>query len=158
MLKTMFSFPGLCADVHLLPVDQGCQNWFRLLGSLDCALLLLHGKIEINYGTLWTKLKGPLWCFWCPSIVASVSDPYWSQYGSGSSISSHFRSIRIQIRIRIRIQDFSWPKCKKFFFWKLKILFLVTHRCKNIDGGLPGSSKNHQTFCIMVIALCNLKS
>jgi len=85
---------------------------------------------------------------------------HWTDQCFGSVLISI--QIRIQhfrpIRIRIRIHDFSWPKCQKFFFWKIKILFFVTNCFKNIDGGLPGFSKNHQTFCKMVIALFNLKS
>ena len=32
------------SHVHLLSVDQVCQDWVGLLGSLDCTLLLLHGE------------------------------------------------------------------------------------------------------------------
>ena len=73
---------------------------------------------------------------------SSVSDPYWSQYRSGSSAD---QALDLD-------QDFFMTNMKDMLFQKVKLLFSVEIWCKDIDWGIQHPSKNYQTFCKTVNA------
>jgi len=96
-----------------------------------------------------------LFCFYVMPL-GSVSDPYWTQYGT--ALDPAFE-VNMDPDPADPSSDpgFFMTKMKENFFSKIKILFSVTNCLKDIGWGLPGSSKTHQTFCKMVKALFTLK-
>jgi len=91
---------------------------------------------------------------------SSVSDPYWSQYGSGSSILGQYGS-RSGSGSGFGSRYFS-EKTKEKFFSNFLFMFFVTYwfntLIEYVLPGHPGSSSNHQASSKMVTALFNLKS
>jgi hypothetical protein len=79
---------------------------------------------------------------------SSVSDPYWSQYGSESSLISQYKFGSRLSHNKI-LQN--W---RRYFFLTL----LFTNSSKNLHKGLLGSRKNHQPSTKMINALLKLKS
>jgi len=70
--------------------------------------------------------------------IVTVPDPYLSQYGSGSSILGQNGSgSGLESRL------FHDQNQRNVF---VRFFFSVTNCYEDIDWGLPGSSKNHQTF------------
>jgi len=86
-------------------------------------------------------------------VFFSVSDPYWTQYGSGSSIlgqygsGSGFGSRFLHNQIE-----------RNSFSRKLHFYFSVSNCLKDTDWGLMDSSENHKAFSKMDNTFFLLKS
>jgi len=88
------------------------------------------------------------------NILFSVSDPYWSQYGSWSSILGQYG---YGFRICIQIQVFSRQKWEKIYFAFISLS--SSQNCfKCLVQGLLGSRESHRDFSKIVEALFNTKS